>query len=89
MIKLMGGDRIKALHVHDNDGKNDTHTLPYASSGVMDWDKITDALREIGYQGDLTYEADSFMSRFPAELLPDCERLMHAVGRHLIKMIEK
>jgi sugar phosphate isomerase/epimerase len=89
MIKLMGGDRIKALHVHDNDKKNDSHTLPYASDGTVNWDDVTAALKEIGYQGDLTYEADSFMIRFPAELYPDCERLMHAVGRHLIKMIEQ
>lgn len=87
MIRLMGGDRIEALHVHDNDKKNDSHTLPYASDGTVNWDDVTAALKEIGYHGDLTYEADGFINRFPAELYPDCERLMHAVGRHLISKI--
>ena len=35
-----------------------------------------------------TFEADSFMSRYPDELLPSCEKLLHDTGRYLINLIE-
>ncbi len=86
MIRRLGY-RVGCLHVHDNNKIHDHHTLPYL--GKIDWDGVTAALREIGYEGDFTYEADSFLSTFPQELHPSCERLMHDVGRHLISMIGK
>lgn len=33
-------DRIRSLHVHDNDGKSDTHLFPLlAEGGTIDWEK--------------------------------------------------
>lgn len=84
MIRRLG-DRVGCLHVHDNNKIHDHHTLPYL--GKIDWNGVTAALAEIGYKGDFTYEADSFLSTFPHELHPSCERLMHDVGRHLIEKI--
>ena len=48
------GSRIKALHLHDNDGKGDWHMLPCA--GTVDWNKLCEALREIGYDGAVNFE---------------------------------
>lgn len=48
------GKRIKALHIHDNDMMNDRHLAPY--TGLFRWDRFTHALREIGYDGDLSFE---------------------------------
>lgn len=86
MIRILGPDRLLALHVHDNDHLHDTHTLPYL--GLIDWPAVTAALKEIGYRGDLTLEADFFLSRIPDSLLPEASRFMHNVGRQLIAMIE-
>ncbi len=87
-IRVLGKERLKALHVHDNDFKSDSHTLPFL--GKMDWNGITAALRDIDYEGNLTYEADAMFARFPADegLLLSAERFMHDVGRYLIKMIK-
>ncbi|MBQ7040294.1 MAG: sugar phosphate isomerase/epimerase [Clostridia bacterium] len=87
-IKEMGSDRLKALHVHDVLAGNDTHTLPYYG-GSGDWDKITKALKEIGYTGDLTYEANNFNEHLPAELALPAAKYMAEVGRYLISQIEK
>ncbi len=78
--------RVACLHVHDNNKIHDHHTLPYL--GKIDWNGVTEALREINYAGDFTYEADSFLATFPRDLHPSCEKLMHDVGRHLIEKIK-
>lgn len=85
MIRRLG-KRVGCLHVHDNNKIHDHHTLPYL--GKINWDGVTAALKEIGYEGDFTYEADSFLATFPQELYRSCENLMHDVGRHLISKIE-
>lgn len=80
-IRRMGKDRLKALHVHDVTYSNDAHTLPYLLNN--DFKKITDALYEIGYDGDMTFEAGAFFRKFPDSLLPACARFMCEVGRQL------
>ncbi len=84
-IRVIGADRIGCLHVHDNDYKNDLHTLP--GMGKIDFNAVTGALSEIGYKGNFTYEASSFPSKFDAEVLPSVARLMHDVGRRLMEQI--
>lgn len=49
------GHRIRALHLHDNDGQIDQHRVP--TTGLICWDHVLDGLNAIGYRGDLTFEA--------------------------------
>lgn len=84
IIKL-GHDRLKALHVHDNNFKEDLHVWPYTS--LQDWDSITSALKEIKYSGVFTYEADKSLLYFPEELMPYAYSFMEKIGRHLINKI--
>lgn len=86
MIRQMGS-RLGCLHIHDNDNLHDSHTLPYTAD--MDWDDILHALAEIDYKGNFTYESDYFLSDFPDDLLPACERFMHDVGRSMMRKIKK
>jgi sugar phosphate isomerase/epimerase len=37
--------RIRSLHVHDNDGKEDQHLFPMAEGGTIDWPATMDLLR--------------------------------------------
>lgn len=53
MIHLLG-NRLRLLHIHDNDGIRDLHLPPY--TGIIDWDAVSNALNEIGYEGNLTLE---------------------------------
>jgi len=86
-IRKLGRDKLKALHVHDVMAGNDTHTLPYYG-GSADWDKITAALKEIGYTGDFTYEANNFTEHLPTELALPALKYMAEVGRYLISNIK-
>lgn len=54
------GSRLKALHLHDNQGFNDDHLQPYA--GRMHWDYLLTALREIGYTGDINFETAAYQT---------------------------
>ena len=48
------GNRLFCTHLHDNDGKNDCHWLPF--DGSVDFKRISDELRACGYKGNLTLE---------------------------------
>jgi len=41
------GDRLMALHLHDNDGIDDQHRLPF--DGITDWSSIMKAVVNTGY----------------------------------------
>ncbi|MBP5467599.1 MAG: sugar phosphate isomerase/epimerase, partial [Clostridia bacterium] len=78
-----GGNRVLCLHVHDNDLLNDKHTMPFL--GDIDWATFIKDLKESGYNGDFTFEADSFLLNLPKELALDAERLLCKTGRYLLK----
>lgn len=58
MIRGLKG-HLQALHIHDNDRLHDSHQLPF--SMAIDFGEIIKALQKIGYQGDLTLEADAYL----------------------------
>lgn len=86
MIRTLGHDRLKALHVHDNNHVRDLHTLPFTQS--LDWKAITQALKDIKYTGDFTFEADNFLLKFPKELAVPACKLMLETGRYLAAQCE-
>ncbi|MBQ7922642.1 MAG: sugar phosphate isomerase/epimerase [Clostridia bacterium] len=86
VLRKMGGKRITALHVHDNDGLEDLHSLPFLFD--TDWTEICNALRDINYSGHLTFEADRCFKQMPSSLHAQACRYMCETGRTLIKMIE-
>ena len=73
-------------HLHDNLGDADTHTLPFY--GKVNWESVMEALADIGYAGDLNYEASSFVNQLPKELRPDAAKYMASVGHYLIERFE-
>lgn len=80
MIRKLGS-RIKCTHIHDNDGVRDYHTLPYY--GTIDWDSVMEALAEIGYEGNLNYEAGNFVKNTPAQLKSKAIRFMAETAMYL------
>ena len=83
----MSGDVLQVLHVHDGDYKGDKHTLPYLLD--FDWTKIMTALKQIGYDGELTFEILNYFAKIPAELIPESLRFAEKTGRHLISIYDK
>jgi sugar phosphate isomerase/epimerase len=76
------GSRVKTLHIQDTNLKEDLHTVPLM--GFQDWDTILNALKEIGYAGEFNLEADSFLERFPKELVVQGSGLMSQVGHYFV-----
>lgn len=85
-IRKLGGKRLQALHIHESDGNRDSHTLPFLH-GVIDWNEVTAALREIGYAGDFNFEVGNFLKPLPKELYPAGARMMAETGRYLVSKI--
>jgi len=61
LVKALGSS-LQALHIHDNDCRYDRHTIPYSMN--IDLDSVADALREVGYNGWFTLEADAYLKSF-------------------------
>lgn len=85
-IRALGKKRLGALHVHDVDGIEDLHTLPYL--GIANWDKIAKALAEIDYCGDFTYEANGVYKTKPVELFKAYQTLAVQTGRLIMGKIQ-
>ena len=48
------GERLKALHIHDNDGNSDQHAIPF--DGNIDMQRFIGKLKELEYYGMITLE---------------------------------
>jgi len=48
------GDKLMALHLHDNNSKEDMHALPF--SGNVHWDKLSGKLKAVNYKGAVAFE---------------------------------
>ncbi len=48
------GRRLALVHIHDNDGKTDSHSLP--GEGSVDWNSAAAGLRAVGYTGCMDME---------------------------------
>ena len=83
---LTMGKRIKVLHVHDNVGVTDQHLCPYM--GSINWEDFIQGMREIGYEGDFSFETFRVLRVFPHALAKTCIKLIADTGRYLIERIE-
>ncbi len=75
------GHRLHALHIADNRGDRDEHTIPFL--GNIDWPPIVQALHEIGYPGDFTFEAHNIVRCMPESCKAEAMRLMYRIGETL------
>ena len=48
-------DRIFIVHLHDNDGSEDQHLLPF--EGTIDWQEVIDNLNRANYSGPVIMES--------------------------------
>lgn len=87
-IKILGHDRLQALHIHDNDYTNDQHLIPYA--GSIDWSQVTKALGQIDYAGDFTYEClfKRMFNQVDHKVITPLLKFTEQIGRHLIDQVE-
>ena len=82
------GKRIKALHLHDNDGRGDWHGFP--GSGTVNWKELCNLLKEIEYDGTLNFETYSYydLNRVMPEVVPVMLKYLAELGKEFGKAIK-
>lgn len=76
-IRALGGKRVVALHMHDNNLHQDQHTI--LGAGKIDFLAISQALKDINYQGDYALEVGL---HYPKDLIPEAVRHLATVCRY-------
>lgn len=84
MIRALG-HRLQALHIHDNDKWLDSHQIPFSMQ--IDFDAVVKALKDIGYSGYLTLEADRYLHGRTKEDIFEGMKNMAAAARRLDAMM--
>jgi len=89
------GDRLTALHLHENDGVVDSHLVPYtqmvscALEKKVDWDAILSALAKSDYTGNLSFETCNAIAYVPAEVKTITLKNIFEIGNYFrIKLNE-
>jgi len=81
------GARLQALHIHDNDTWSDQHLLPYC--GTICWERVIQALADVDYQGDFTFEVQNSFARLDPELLESNLRYAREMGGFFTERIRQ
>ena len=68
-------DRLSLVHIHDNNGYTDSHSLPF--EGSVNWEKAMRSLKDMGYSGYLNIEMSAWT------LSPD-EYVREQFGRRIL-----
>lgn len=79
------GDKLICLHLHDNDGSSDQHTLN--KYGSINWDSLAKKLAKLNYNGNLDYEVMLTPKRNETAL--SVARQVYKQAVELEKLIEK
>lgn len=89
------GDRIVTLHIHDNDGNSDSHLIPYTQVDrtggrlSIEWENFIRGLKEIGYEGVLSFETAGGIHLLPEELRKSGFRFISDIGKYFRKRIRE
>ena len=76
------GERLKVLHLHDNNGAADLH-IP-AFQGNINWNEVMRALHDVKFEGELNFEVA--VSRVPDDLREPLYNYIAASGKLLREM---
>lgn len=89
----MLGPRLKVLHLHENDGIADLHQMPFtfgtSAEDGLNWNDVIQGLRDINYQGTLSFETFPCVNSFPKTMRESVLHTIHKIGEYLAEEIEK
>jgi sugar phosphate isomerase/epimerase len=80
------GKRLKATHINDNNGTADDHMFPF--HGTVKWSTLLPVLKEIGYEGDFTYETHKEFSALPEILKDPLAAFGYDLGQYCLSLVE-
>lgn len=86
------GSRLKVLHLHENDAIGDLHQMPYTfgtneSEGQV-WDRIYKGLKDIKFDGTLSFETFPTMNSFPKGMSASVLKTICSIGEYMSERIE-
>lgn len=81
---LAMGKRLKAVHVHDNYGKDDNHLAPFL--GRINWRDVMKALKEIEYSGTFDMELGNLTKGCPDEVQDMLAKYAFDIGNYLLAL---
>lgn len=82
------GNRLKVLHIHDNDGVGDLHQIPFTftktreNTASTDWDGFIRGLRKIKYNGVLSFETAPVLTAFPEDMKEQVLKFIAQIGEY-------
>ncbi len=79
------GSLLRVLHIHDNNGRSDQHTVPFCGGGSVDWSSFCSALRAVGYSGVVSLETGSD-SDLPEPLRGTLRKAVFNIAEHLAQL---
>ncbi len=88
------GDRLKVLHIHDNDGIGDLHQIPYTftrtreNKPATDWDGFIKGLKKIKFDKVLSFETAPVLTSFPDVMKQDVLAFIAQIGQYYKGEIE-
>ena len=88
------GHRLTALHIHDNDGSNDQHLIPFTQKHPQkrdnrtDWEGLIEGLCHIKYKGTVSFETHCALTDTPRDLVPNALRFISSIGHYFRERIE-
>ncbi len=85
MIRALG-NRLSALHIHDNDRWHDSHQIPFSMN--IDFNEVVASLKQINYKGYFTLEADKYLSVYTKENVFEGIKNLEQAVRKLANMFE-
>nr|MCR5627868.1 sugar phosphate isomerase/epimerase [Lachnospiraceae bacterium] len=87
------GDRLKVLHIHDNDGISDLHQIPFTftrtreNTASTDWEGFLNGLYKTGFDKVLSFETGPALRAFPEEMKEKTLTFIADIGRHFAKRL--
>lgn len=89
------GDRLKVLHIHDNDGVGDLHQIPFTftrsreNTTSTDWAGFIKGLQKIRFTGVLSFETAPVLTAFPDAMKADVLGFIANIGRYFAEILKE
>lgn len=86
-------DRLKVLHIHDNDGIGDLHQIPFTFTRSRenmvstDWAGFIRGLRKIKFDKVLSFETAPVLTAFPTEMKREVLSFIANIGNHFLTTV--
>ncbi len=85
MVRALG-NRLKALHIHDNDKLHDSHQPPFTMN--IDFAPIVKALKDINYDGYFTLEASYYIENLKNPDISECVKNLYNSAKRLAELYD-